>query len=908
LLNGMPHKIVENSLFIDKFRLLVAVRLGDNRRGKSTVLNQLFNKDHLFSSASEPGANYGKPLTLDGSVELVWLTQETCKDVFWTTVVRKYYSSGNNEILLLANLHGDVLDHLETISYFNQWSPNCRYLIFRMPSCDDNHFETFVRHIDDRNTFEVMFVDPSPFDEQRHDMIETCDLVNDSTLLKVRTLFDRALLLAGSVVNNGEPHTAPRQSSSLTIIPAIETSNSSDLLKFISNTSCKETRQLLQNEVQLLVKANDDQRRAVLKVGAKNVRLLLKFVEILALPKAERQFALFHLERELFRMSNDESAAARSHLLEKRTQLQRQKVNLEGRNAVDIKKLQDEIDKWLTEVDSCNLGLEHFYRKLSQTYSPGSANENIQHIPKQVAELFVDGHSIELFNGDDNNVPLTWLLAISKEVDRLYPKLRVFVVSVIGLQSSGKSTLLNSLFACRFSVSVGRCSRGLFMKLLFLDKALQKVHKFDAILLIDTEGLGSPERFNNPEAEKRDRLLATLAIGISDLTIINVLGENMTELTEILQIAIVTLARLEQANVKPDILMVQHLMTEKNVAKIVLAQEELCKALGKAAELANEQDIQLGVRNSKRLETLYSRIRNGQLVVNFSPYKDGATVNSPPSENYHEEVVKLREKILEIGGSSNDIRKFADWSSMFESYWDCVSQENFALRFKNTVELMECIKRGQTIAQIKFSVDAAYRSHTQVLNESIITQTKDVSAAKEDMRAIIDLQVKENLVLVPHLCSCQKCAELVLKTSEFYDVIKGKPFEHECRETIQRYQKSVHDWTHKKLLQIFDAIIVKRGCSIEFERELNSRLHEILDKRSDMRFTDDEIKHNANEIYKKLEKLAEEKSNRVSVRETIEKELPQTYIHVQNFAAAFRKDYSCGEVVVQQQHESGQME
>jgi hypothetical protein len=53
-------KIIENSLFIDKFSLLVAVRLGDNPIGKSTILNQLFTKDHVFSSAAEPGAEYGR--------------------------------------------------------------------------------------------------------------------------------------------------------------------------------------------------------------------------------------------------------------------------------------------------------------------------------------------------------------------------------------------------------------------------------------------------------------------------------------------------------------------------------------------------------------------------------------------------------------------------------------------------------------------------------------------------------------------------------------------------------------------------------------------------------------------------------------------------------------------------------
>lgn len=39
---------------------------------------------------------------------------------------------------------------------------------------------------------------------------------------------------------------------------------------------------------------------------------------------------------------------------------------------------------------------------------------------------------------------------------------RVAVVSIIGKQSSGKSTLLNFLFGCDFATSEGRCTRGVY--------------------------------------------------------------------------------------------------------------------------------------------------------------------------------------------------------------------------------------------------------------------------------------------------------------------------------------------------------------------------------------------------------------------------------------------------------------
>lgn len=39
---------------------------------------------------------------------------------------------------------------------------------------------------------------------------------------------------------------------------------------------------------------------------------------------------------------------------------------------------------------------------------------------------------------------------------------RAIVVTVLGPQSSGKSTLLNFLFGCDFATSEGRCTRGVY--------------------------------------------------------------------------------------------------------------------------------------------------------------------------------------------------------------------------------------------------------------------------------------------------------------------------------------------------------------------------------------------------------------------------------------------------------------
>src|SRR6218665_1173381 len=65
---------------------------------------------------------------------------------------------------------------------------------------------------------------------------------------------------------------------------------------------------------------------------------------------------------------------------------------------------------------------------------------------------------------------------------------KVFVLSIIGVQSSGKSTLLNALFSLQCPVSAGRCTRGIYCHLVAVDE--ESLHtEYDYLLVVDTEGL-----------------------------------------------------------------------------------------------------------------------------------------------------------------------------------------------------------------------------------------------------------------------------------------------------------------------------------------------------------------------------------------------------------------------------------
>ena len=63
---------------------------------------------------------------------------------------------------------------------------------------------------------------------------------------------------------------------------------------------------------------------------------------------------------------------------------------------------------------------------------------------------------------------------------------KIFVISALGIQSSGKSTLLNTMFGLEFRVSAGRCTRGAFACLIPVGDTLKTASDIDYVLVIDT--------------------------------------------------------------------------------------------------------------------------------------------------------------------------------------------------------------------------------------------------------------------------------------------------------------------------------------------------------------------------------------------------------------------------------------
>src|SRR6218665_2264234 len=151
-----PDQVIESNLFSSPFRLIVAVRLGSNSIGKSTILNHLMANQNLFSSCMEPNGHFGRPLTLDGTIEIIWLTQDTVSDTMWKSLMQEHYQN-DTKLAILANLHGDASNFKDTIKYLQRIASS--FLVFLMPDSTKEQWEAFQAAVEGKHLAYVR-VDP----------------------------------------------------------------------------------------------------------------------------------------------------------------------------------------------------------------------------------------------------------------------------------------------------------------------------------------------------------------------------------------------------------------------------------------------------------------------------------------------------------------------------------------------------------------------------------------------------------------------------------------------------------------------------------------------------------------------------------------------------------------------------
>ena len=407
-----------------------------------------------------------------------------------------------------------------------------------------------------------------------------------------------------------------------------------------------------------------------------------------------RKYFLHWLQLILDNLSREQLPHFRNQYQEKRRKL----LSIRSEEKVDEtaeKRCRDEIDELNNKLINASFGLEHLLRETCQIYEAICACSNQKHsshkmfcLPAIAAELMIDGYPLELMDGDAAHVPKTWVLAVLQEVQEILKDPRILVLSILGLQGTGKSTLMNTLFGLRFSVSAGRCTRGAFMQLLPVHDMLKQECKYDYLLIVDTEGLRAPE-LDYLQTQKHDNELATFIIGLANLTVINIFGETTGDLDDVLQTAVHAFLRMKEVKLTSSCQFVH-----QNVTAVMAGEKGLMGRINFKEKL-NEM-----TQAAAKEENLEGQYRSFRQIIKFNEEDDvyhfpglwkGDPPMAPVNPGYSKKAQEMKLQLIKFAKAkpaSESVNHLSVFQAHMKELWKAILHENFVFSFKNTIEIV----------------------------------------------------------------------------------------------------------------------------------------------------------------------------------------------------------------------------
>ncbi|KAA0718619.1 GTPase 1 Interferon-induced very large [Triplophysa tibetana] len=446
---------------------------------------------------------------------------------------------------------------------------------------------------------------------------------------------------------------------------------------------------------------------------------------------------------------------------------------------------QEELERVSEKLQTATFGLEHILREVGQIYESCSSVRNYKKnlkidfrtLPGLAAKMMMSGFPLELMDGDAAHVPLIWVTAVLDELIKKLGDKRVFVLSVLGIQSSGKSTMLNAMFGLQFAVSAGRCTRGAFMQLVKVSEEMKmkELLKFDFILVVDTEGLRALELAGR-STRNHDNELATFVVGLGNMTLINIFGENTAEMQDILQIVVQAFLRMKKIKLNPSCMFVHQNVSdvtagEKNMEGRRRLQEKLDEMTKLAAK---EEDCNTEFFS----DVIAFDVQND--VKYFSQLWEGSPPMAPPNPNYSRNIQELKNTILSKASGASGIT-LSQFKMRIDDLWTALLNENFVFSFKNTLEI-----------SVYRSLETNYSDWTWSLRNAMLS----IEDKFYNRIANGNTEVKENDLLA----EMRKTKEQVEKSMEaYFDEDKDKDILCQWRGRFGDRIEYLHDELSKEL-------------------------------------------------------------------------------------------------------------
>uniref|UniRef100_A0A665W9B6 VLIG-type G domain-containing protein n=1 Tax=Echeneis naucrates TaxID=173247 RepID=A0A665W9B6_ECHNA len=406
-----------------------------------------------------------------------------------------------------------------------------------------------------------------------------------------------------------------------------------------------------------------------------------------SLPSMDKEFFLKWTQILIDSLSTDDLTAILQSYDEKWSEV----LALKKKHAKSesLKRKQTELEQISTKLQSATFGLERIFREMGQIYEAHKTVEkktqrgqtDWSKYPELAAELMISGYPMELMDGDAGHVPLIWISSLLEAVIKKLGDQRVFVLSVLGVQSSGKSTMLNAMFGLQFAVSAGRCTKGAFMQLVKVSEEMKKEFQCDYVLVVDTEGLRALELAGNATLH-HDNELATFVVGLGNMTLINIFGENPSEMQDVLQIVVQAFMRMKKVKLSPSCVFVHQNVTDIAAAeKNMDGKRRLQEKLDQMAQLAAKEE---GCEAECFSDVIAFDVQKD--VKYFAQLWEGSPPMAPPNPGYSESIQELKKMILSKASTSAGIT-LSQFKNKIQDLWNALLNEHFVFSFKNTLEI-----------------------------------------------------------------------------------------------------------------------------------------------------------------------------------------------------------------------------
>uniref|UniRef100_A0A3B3UHT1 VLIG-type G domain-containing protein n=1 Tax=Poecilia latipinna TaxID=48699 RepID=A0A3B3UHT1_9TELE len=677
-------------------------RLGSMSLSKSQLMNALINDRHdTFFHRNCKGSTKSRHL-MDGVAEIAWYYPAGKPNDFFT------------DCIAFCNLHGDSLANVKQREILTEMSS---VIVVLVPTLDKSQESTAVIYMLYKsskpliiliadNECSAVQMKPQKYklglkERSQTDVSEELKKIIKSLLSGPHTSFRLETMADVSVVKVDENQKICQngKSAAMKIIELIEGMNVAKIKdKFLPcqgqlwSNWCKINKELhhLKGHIE---KEKAQKTHQLMKLREKqckasNSKLMKLFTHSLqSLPPKEREYFLTWTQILIVALSTDDL----SSILQNYDETWSEVLVLKKKHdkSYKLKHKQTELELLSKKLQSATFGLEHIFREMGQIYEAHktlnklslSRHPDWTKYPELAADLMISGHPMELMDGDAGHVPLIWISSLLKEVIKKLGDQRVFVLSVLGVQSSGKSTMLNAMFGLQFAVSAGRCTKGAYMQLVKLSEEIKDNYKFDYILVVDTEGLRALELAGNATLH-HDNELATFVVGLGNMTLINIFGENPAEMQDVLQIVVQALMRMKKVELSPSCVFVHQNVTDITAAeKNMDGKRRLQEKLDKMTQLAAKEEV--------------CDVECFSDVIAFDVQKDvkyfaqlweGSPPMAPPNPGYSESVQELKSIILSKAKQSTGIT-LSHFNNKIQDLWNALMNEHFVFSFKNTQEI-----------------------------------------------------------------------------------------------------------------------------------------------------------------------------------------------------------------------------